>query len=100
MNNKFVYISLSFLIATFIWTSFASAMDEEPGELLYNGIQLPTEWPPRVKQLSLEPMPVPYLEHPPAIIPIDIGRQLFVDDFLIERTTLKRSFHQPRYYPT
>jgi hypothetical protein len=25
---------------------------------------------------------VPYLENPPAVIPIDVGRQLFVDDFL------------------
>ena len=28
-------------------------------------------------------MPVPYLDHPPAVISIDVGRQLLVDDFLI-----------------
>ncbi len=28
------------------------------------------------------------------MIPIDLGRQLFVDDFLIESTDLKRVFHQ------
>src|SRR5689334_10757993 len=65
------------------------------GELLYNGIRLPREWPPRdeVKVESREVMPVPYLNAPPVVIPIDVGRQLFVDDFLIEKTTLKRTFH-------
>jgi len=38
-------------------------------------------------------MPVPYLEKPPKVIPIDVGRQLFVDDFLIENTTLNRTLH-------
>jgi hypothetical protein len=68
------------------------------GETLYNGIVLPNQWPPRRIELKREPMPVPYLNNPPAVIPIDVGRQLFVDDFLIEKTTLKRSFHQPEYY--
>ena len=35
----------------------------EKGELLYNGIRLPLDWPPRMEQ-DLEPMPVPYLENP------------------------------------
>ena len=69
------------------------------GETLYNGIELPTPWPPRRELGGGDPMPVPYLEHPPAIIPIDVGRQLFVDDFLIETTTLKRDFHRPEYHP-
>jgi len=69
------------------------------GETLYNGIILPDSWPPEIKQLTREPMCVPYLENPPDIIPIDVGRQLFVDDFLIEHTTLKRSYHRPEYHP-
>lgn len=69
------------------------------GEKLYNGIVLPTVWPPEhLLPSSTEPMPVPYLEHPPKVIPIDLGRQLFVDDFLIESTTLKRSFHAAEKY--
>jgi hypothetical protein len=44
-------------------------------------------------------MSVPYLTAPPAIIPIDVGRQLFVDDFLIEHTTLRRTFHRAEYHP-
>ena len=35
----------------------------------------------------------PYLVDPPAVIPIDVGRQLFVDDFLIQSTSLTRRFH-------
>jgi hypothetical protein len=68
------------------------------GEVLYNGIGLPEQWPPKNPAISYEPMDVPYLENPPAVIDISVGRQLFVDDFLIEKTTLKRSFHKPEYY--
>lgn len=68
------------------------------GETLYNGIQTPTVWPPTNHVISLVPQEVPYLMAPPAVIPVDIGRQLFVDDFLIETTTLKRVFHQAEYY--
>ena len=68
-------------------------------ETLYNGIQLPEEWPPRnINPDSREPMPVPYLDSPPSVIPIDVGRQLFVDDFLIEQTTLKRTFYKAEKY--
>ncbi len=69
------------------------------GELLYNGIRLPAIWPPDyMDKDSYERMPVPYLETPPQVIPIDIGRQLFVDDFLIESTDLTREFHRARKY--
>jgi len=74
-------------------TSLASA-----GETLYNGIVLPNQWPPKYDRLTREPMPAPYLKNPPAVIPIDIGRQLFVDDFLIETTTMTRTCHQADYY--
>ncbi len=68
---------------------------------LYNGIVLPEVWPP---QYPLEmfaerkALPVPYLEDPPEVIPMGIGRELFVDDFLIEKTTCRRSFHYPEKY--
>ena len=68
-------------------------------ETLYNDIELPKPWPPVVKKITNDPMPVPYLENPPEVISIYVGRQLFVDDFLIEETTLTRRFHQPRYHP-
>jgi hypothetical protein len=72
---------------------------QNAGERHYNGIQLPEEWPPQdIDIQSEEPMPVPYLEHPPKVIPIDTGRQLFVDDFLIEKTDLLQTYHLPEKY--
>lgn len=76
------------------------------GETLPNGIVLPDEWPPRIggdagrpplQTFSKpgDPPDPPYLETKPAVIPIDVGRQLFVDDFLIAETTLKRVWHRP-----
>ena len=76
-----------------------SDTDIAGGELLYNGIRLPKEWPPRTMDpAARKPMPVPYLDYPPVVIPIDVGRQLFVDEFLIETTSLKRVFHAARKY--
>src|SRR5215471_2649419 len=75
-----------------------AARADSGGETLYNGIRLPTPWPPRHKH-SFEPHAPPYLASPPAVIPIDVGRQLFVDDFLIAETTLKRTFHTTTYHP-
>ncbi|MHC4250120.1 MAG: hypothetical protein ACYS9X_13410 [Planctomycetota bacterium] len=70
-----------------------------PGEKIYNGIELPAIWPPSYDRDPRKPMPVPYLKRPPSVIPIDVGRQLFVDDFLIEKTTLEREFHRPEHHP-
>lgn len=68
-------------------------------ETLYNGISLPAHWPPHYNRNLRDPMPLPYLDKPPEVIPVDVGRQLFVDDFLIAKTNMKREFHQPTYYP-
>lgn len=69
-------------------------------ETLHNGIVLPAEWPPRTIDFdSWQPMRVPYLEKPPAVTPIDLGRQLLCDDFLIRQTNLTRVFHQPVKHP-
>lgn len=66
---------------------------------LYNGIEMPEEWPPRdMNHGSFSPMPVPYLENRPAVVDVSVGRQLFVDDFLIESTDLERVFHKPVKY--
>ena len=69
-------------------------------ETLHNGIELPDIWPPRTVDLDNSQLtPVPWLLKPPAVIPVDLGRQLLVDDFLIESTNLVRVFHQPVKYP-
>jgi hypothetical protein len=87
------------------------ALTSVAAETLHNGIELPAKWPPNYLGKSYkeffndpalrwhEPMPVPYLERPPAVIPIDVGRQLFVDDFLIENTQLRRTWHTAEYHP-
>ena len=65
-------------------------------ERLYNNITLPDAWPPRMEETTLDkPLPVPYLEKKPEYIDISVGRQLFVDDFLIADTDLKREYGQP-----
>jgi len=72
---------------------------DNDGETLGNGIRLPRVWPPRyVDQSFFEPMETPYLDAPPPVIPIDTGRQLFVDDFLIAQTDLTRTFHTAAKY--
>lgn len=64
----------------------------------YNGILVPQDWPPRDILPGDDPLPVPYLSSPPPVIPIDTGRQLFVDDFLIEKTSLRRVFHAAKVH--
>lgn len=68
-------------------------------ETLPNGIVLSTPWPPPPQELTRAPLAEPpYLKQPPAVIPIDVGRQLFVDDFLVAQTTLKRTHHLAQYH--
>lgn len=72
----------------------------ETDQLLPNGIHLSGPWPPKIGELSREPLAVPpYLVSPPAVIGIDVGRQLLVDAFLIQSTTLRRTHHLPEYHP-
>ena len=68
-------------------------------QTLHNGIEIPSPWPPEATELTREPMALPYLVSPPGVIGIDVGRQLFVDDFLIDRTTLRRVHHLAEYHP-
>lgn len=67
---------------------------EAVGKVQYNGIVLPEIWPPSREPTQQRREP-PYLQNRPAVIPIDLGRQLFVDDFLIETSTLHRTAHRP-----
>ena len=68
-------------------------------EVLYNGVTLGTPWPPRRRFPDEHPVLPPYLADPPSVIPIDLGRQLFVDDFLIEETSMMRSWYAAEYHP-
>ena len=77
-----------------------AASPAQAGETLYSGIELPDEWPPRPEASARDkPLTPPWLGDPSAVIPIDVGRQLFADDFPIERTeNLTRSLHQPEWH--
>jgi len=92
--------SISFLMMMVLaWAlPFLSAFPSQADQVLYNGIHLPDPWPSADRAPTREPMPVPYLDHPPDVIPIDVGRQIFVDDFLIEKTDLKRTYHAAEYW--
>lgn len=41
---------------------------------------------------------IPYLKNPPQVIDVTVGRQLFVDDFLIEKTDLMPENHKAKKY--
>jgi hypothetical protein len=90
---------LTILFALLLVLLAPTLADAEGPQRLYNGIVLPKEWPPQPETLPTDPVEPFYLKAPPAVIPIDVGRQLFVDDFLIESTTLERNLHLPEYYP-
>jgi hypothetical protein len=90
---------------TFLKTAAAAAVTsawpsaaERPDTTLYNGIRLTTPWPPVRRGFQPTPVRPPYLVDRPEIVPIDVGRQLFVDDFLIEESSLERVFHRPDYH--
>jgi len=101
MRTPFLKWGLMTFVGILVCPSFIRAA--ETGETLYNGIVLPREWPPRLPDFptSVEKAPVvpPYLVSPPEVISVDLGRQLFVDDFLVADTTLTRTFHLPKYHP-
>ena len=85
--------------AAFSTPSFALRASEGKRETLYNGIELAQPWPPRRHSWSTSPVRPPYLASPPAVINIDTGRQLFIDDFLVEESSLYREFHRAEYHP-
>eukprot|EP00037_Helgoeca_nana_P012729 m.116056 g.116056 ORF g.116056 m.116056 type:complete len:415 (-) comp21613_c0_seq2:38-1282(-) len=76
----------------------ASGSDGCPGEVLANGICLGSTWPPIEPHTHRFPDP-PYINNPPNTINL-IGRQLFIDDFLIDASrtsTVVTTFHAATY---
>ena len=63
-------------------------------EKLYNNIILNDGFSNKMSDAS----DVPYLKNPPEIIDVSVGRQLFVDDFLIEETDLKPQYHKAKKF--
>lgn len=91
MNMKRLIYALACLLA------FPLGMTAQT--TLSNGIELPAQWPPHYEvPAERKEMPVPYLQQKPEVIPVNTGRQLFVDSFLIEETTLVPVYHKPNFY--
>ena len=63
-------------------------------ENLYNNIILEDDF---AKDMS-DAQHIPYLENPPEVINVTVGRQLFVDDFLIEETNLSPEYHKAKKF--
>lgn len=63
-------------------------------EKLYNGIVLEDDF----KSAPSDARHVPYLENPPEVINVSVGRQLFIDDFLIEETDLAPEHHKAKKF--
>jgi len=97
MKHRLAFVSAA-VVCAFVFADAACA-----GETLHNGIVLPDKWPPEASWEDIQagkPLTEPpYLKDPPAVIPIDVGRQLFVDEFLIESTTLRQDAHLADEYP-
>lgn len=97
-RDRFLFLGLAWIVVLISPGPVDLNSHARAGEVLCNGIELPDEWPPRQSDLPSDPVAPPYLRSPPEVIPIDVGRQLFVDDFLIDQTTLDRTYHRPVYY--
>lgn len=97
LKNNFLLCTLFLL--SFLQLSAQTTIISDSTKVLYNGIKLPETWPPRYPEpAKAGDMPLPYLTSKPNIIPINTGRQLFVDDFLIAETNLKSKTHSPNFY--
>jgi len=59
-------------------------------EKLYNNIILSDNFASVISDAEN----VPYLKNPPEVIDVTVGRQLFVDDFLIDSTALVSEYHK------
>jgi hypothetical protein len=88
-------------IITFVWVTFLSVplalvQNTDKKRVLVNGVEVPETWPPRYKkEIERKMMSVPYLETHQKIIPVIVGRQLFVDDYLIQSSDLVSVQHLP-----
>lgn len=100
MKNKVVYLGI--MVACGLMVSCGSLQKVEnvsEESVLHNGIRLPEQWPPRYADDGVRrEMPLPYIENKPAVIPVNTGRQLFVDHFLIAETDMERVCHKAVFY--
>ena len=89
----------------YVWTAPSvlktdDATDDCPVDhrMLWNGLCQPTKnWPPN-RPLTRKVVVPKYLTTKPRVINISIGRQLFVDTFMVQSAhNVKTTFHAPEY---
>ena len=89
---------IKLILSSFCFLSMSSSIWAQQNELS-NGIIIPKQWPPRYEEPAVaQDMPVPYLQNKPDVIPVNAGRQLFVDNFLIAETNMQQVSHTPNFY--
>ena len=118
-KKLFKILLLSLVVATVLTSVPAAASTKgqltsytAPKNAMYNGIVLPDGYEFRHDMTNSAVDVPPYLVdkseggYAPEVINIDRGRQLFVDDFLIESTDLTRAYYEavkyeynPVFYP-
>ncbi|PRZ21023.1 hypothetical protein [Flavobacterium granuli] len=87
--SKSIVAIVNVLFCLFITNAFAQTTKNK---ILENGVEVPNVRA-SMNEFERKEMPIPYLENRQKLIPINVGRQLFVDDFLIEQTNLSRVNH-------
>lgn len=89
----------TFLIILPVFLSIKLYCSDNATKTLYNGIKLPEQWPPRYEEPDVaKRMNIPYLQKKPEVIPVNVGRQLFVDSFLVAETNMIYEYHTPAFY--
>ncbi len=91
------YIILCLLCVSLAFQNSKAQLKSKTKTLL-NGVEVKDIWPPETnKETERKEMPVPYLQKRQKVIPVNVGRQLFVDSFLIDATNLDVIYHKPIY---
>ncbi len=107
MKRRRLKLFISALAVTMVITSFPASASVKgrltdytlPENAMYNGIVLPEGYEFSHDMTDSAVDTPPYLiesargGYAPEVINIDVGRQLFVDDFLIENTNLARTYY-------
>ncbi len=112
MKNKLRAALICILLAVSFSLGVAGASSQAnqlqsvalPENALYNGIVIPEGYELAADYHNGYAPVIPYLldasegGYKPETVNIDVGRQLFVDDFLIQSTTLKQTYHKAKTY--
>ena len=103
IKNRIIMKVFYYIICAACFVGCVSSSNDktvkENGRTLHNGIVLPEQWPPSMIDDGVRrEMSLPYISNKPTVISVNLGRQLFVDDFLIAETDMERVSHKAMFY--